>query len=135
MIEQDKRRVGWFHWLVLFVGITSIVYSQSHDTVAVEVPVVDSAVIQRLQVERDQARKERDDYQRLSVQLKAMVRASNITVAQLTDQLEALSVSVPSQPIILQAVRKEASTPAGFRQVVARNFGKDIAAHIQIIKE
>ena len=135
MIEQDKRRVGWFHWLVLFVGITSIVYSQSHDTVAVEVPVVDSVLIQRLQTERDQARKERDDYQRLSVQLKAMVRASNITVAQLTDQLEALSVSVPSQPIILQAVRKEASTPAGFRQVVARNFGKDIAAHIQIIKE
>jgi len=134
MIEQDKRRVGWFHWALLFIGITLIVYSQSHDTVAVEVPVVDSVLIQRLQTERDQARKERDDYQRLSVTLKAMVRASNVTVAQLTDQLKALSVSVPSQPIILEAVRKEASTPAGFRQVVARNFGADIAKRIEVRK-
>ena len=30
MIEQTKRRVGWFHWAVLFFGITLIVYSQSH---------------------------------------------------------------------------------------------------------
>ena len=132
MIDQDKRRVGWFHWGVLFVGIILIVYSQSHDTVAVEVPVVDSAVVQRLQTERDHARKERDDYQRLSVQLKAMVKASNVTVAQLTDQLKALSVSVLSQPVILKAVRKEASTPAGFRQVVARNFGAEIAKRIQV---
>lgn len=132
MIDQDKRRVGWFHWGVLFVGIILIVYSQSHDTVAVEMPVVDSALVQRLQTERDHARKERDDYQRLSVQLKAMVKASNVTVAQLTDQLKSLSVSVPSQPVILEAVRKEAQTEKGLRQVVARNFGSEIAKRIEV---
>lgn len=132
MIDQDKRRVGWFHWGVLFVGIILIVYSQSHDTVAVEMPVVDSALVQRLQTERDHARKERDDYQRLSIQLKAMVKASNVTVAQLTDQLKALSVSVPSQPVILEAMRKEAVTEKGLRQVVARNFGSDIAKRVRV---
>lgn len=121
--------IGLFALIILAVGIGNAPHT------AVEVPVVDSVVVQRLQTERDHARKERDDYQRLSVQLKAMVKASNVTVAQLTDQLKALSASVPSQPVILEAVRKEGVTEKGLRQMVARNFGKDIAAHIQIIKE
>lgn len=118
--------IGLFALIILAVGIGNAPHT------AVEVPVVDSALVQRLQTERDHARKERDDYQRLSIQLKAMVKASNVTVAQLTDQLKSLSVSVPSQPVILEAVRKEAQTEKGLRQVVARNFGSEIAKRIQV---
>ena len=39
---------------------------------------------------------------------------------------------VPSQPIILEAVKKEAATEQGLRQVVARNFGKDIAGRVRV---
>lgn len=118
--------IGLFALIILAVGIGNAPHT------AVEVPVVDSALVQRLQTERDHARKERDDYQRLSVQLKAMVKASNDTVAQLTDQLKALSASVPSQPVILEAVRKEAVTEKGLRQVVARTFGSEIAKRIEV---
>lgn len=134
MIEQDKRRVGWFHWGVLFLSIILIVYSQSHDTVAVEVPVVDAALMQRYQVELDLTRKQRDDYKKQAELTKKMLLVSNTKVAQYEQHLKALAESVPSQPVILEAVRKESSTPAGFRQVVARNFGKDIAERIKLIQ-
>lgn len=132
--DDDDKHVWVFHTLIAVVALGCLVYWGNGNQVAVEVPVADSQLIQRLQAERDQARKERDDYQRLSVQLKAMVRASNVTVAQLTDQLKALSVSVPSQPIILQAVRREAVTEKGLRQVVARNFGSEIAKRVKVIE-
>lgn len=121
--------IGLFALIILAVGIGNAPHT------AVEVPVVDSALVQRLQTERDHARKERDDYQRLSSQLKAMVKASNVTVAQLTDQLKALSVSVPPQPVILEAMRKEAVTEKGLRQVVARNFGADIAKRVRVTND
>lgn len=132
MIDQDKRRVGWFHWGVLFVGIILIVYSQSHDTVAVEMPVVDTALMQRYQVELDLARKQRDDYRKQAELTKKMLLASNTKLAQYEQHLKALAESVPPQPVILEAVRKEAATEAGFRKLVARHFGADIAKKVRV---
>lgn len=132
MIPQDKRRVGWFHWGVLFVGIILIVYSQSHDQVAVEMPVVDTALMQRYQVELDLTRKQRDDYRKQVELTKKMLLASNAKVAQYEQHLKALAESVPPQPVILEAVRKEAATEAGFRKLVARNFGSGIAKIIEV---
>lgn len=133
-IELTKRRVGWFHWGMLFLGIVLIVYSQSHDTVAVEVPVVDGVLLEQYKAERNQARKQRDDYKRLSVQLQAMVKASNMTVQKYEEQLKALAVSVPPQPVILQAIQREAATEKGLRQVVARSFGAEITKRIRVIE-
>lgn len=136
MIEQTKRRVGWFHWAVLFVGITLIVYSQSHDTVAVEVPVQDSALIQRLQDERDQARHALTDYKALVAHLKLQVKTQNALIAQHRQEWEREKATpVPPQPIILEAVRSEASTPAGFRDLVAKNFGEGIAKRVRVVNE
>lgn len=134
MIERDKRQVGWFHWGVLFVGIVLIVYSQSHDTVAVEVPVVDTVLMQRYQVELDLTRKQRDDYRKQAELIKKMLLASNTKLTQYEQHLKALADSVPSQPIILQAIQKEAATEAGFRKLVARNFGGDIAKRIKVVE-
>ena len=131
-IERDKRRVGWFHWFVLFVGIVLIVYSQSHDTVAVEVPVVDTALMQRYQVELDLTRKQRDDYKKQAELTKKLLLVSNTKIAQYEQHLKALAESVPSQPVILEAVKREAATEAGFRKLVARNFGADIAKRIEV---
>lgn len=130
--QRNKRRVGWFHWGVLFVGIVLIVYSQSHDTVAVEVPVVDTTLMQRYQVELDLARKQRDYYKKQSEQTKKLLLASNTKLTQYEEQLKALAESVPSQPAILEAIQKEAATEKGLRQVVARNFGSEIAKRIQV---
>lgn len=130
--QRDKRRVGWFHWGVLFVSIILIVYSQSHDQVAVEVPVVDGALMQRYQVELDLTRKQRDDYRKQAELTKKMLLASNTKLAQYEQHLKALAESVPSQPEILEAVRMEAKTEAGFRKLVARNFGSEIAKRIEV---
>lgn len=132
MIEQDKRRVGWFHWGVLFLSIILIVYSQSHDTVAVEVPVVDAALVQRYQVELDLTRKQRDDYKKQAELTKKMLLASNTKLAQYEQHLKDLADSVPPQPVILQAIQKEAATEAGFRKLVARHFGTDIAKRMEV---
>lgn len=130
--QQDKRRVGWFHWGVLFVGIVLIVYSQSHDQVAVEVPVVDTALMQRYQVELDLTRKQRDDYKKQAEVAKKLLLASNLKITQYEQHLKALAESVPPQPAILQAIQKEAATEKGFRAVVARNFGTDIAKRVRV---
>lgn len=132
MIERDKHRVGWFLWILGFTGILLIGYSQRPDTVTVEVPVVDAALVQRYQVELDLTRKQRDDYKKQAELTKKMLLVSNTKVAQYEQHLKALAESVPSQPVILEAVRKESSTPAGFRQVVARNFGADIAKRVRV---
>lgn len=131
-LKNDKQRVGWFHWRVLVVGIILIVYSQSHDTVAVEVPVVDTAASKRYQVELDLVRKQRDDYKKQAELTKKMLLVSNTKVAQYERHLKALDESVPSQPVILEAVRKEAATENGLRQLVARNFGSEIARRIEV---
>lgn len=132
MIEQDKKRVGWFHWSVLFLGIILIVYSQSHDQVAVEVPVLDTALMQRYQVELDLTRKQRDDYKKQAEVGKKLLLASNTKIAQYEQHLKALAESVPPQPVILETIRKEAATENGFRQVVARNFGADVAKRVRV---
>lgn len=129
---RDKRRVGWFHWSVLFVGIILIVYSQSHDQVAVEVPVVDSALMQRYQVQLDLVTKQRDDYKKQAEVAKKLLLASNLKLAQYEQERQALANSVPPQPVILEAVRKEAATEAGFRKLVARHFGADIAKRVRV---
>ena len=131
-LKKDKRRVGWFHWVVLFTGITLIVYSQSHDTVAVEMPVYDSKVIRELQELNTALQHSVDAYKVLAKNLEQQVKSRNVIVAQQEAQLKALSVSVPPQPVILEAVRKEAATEAGFRNLVARNFGADIAKRVRV---
>lgn len=133
-LKKDTRRTGWFHWCVLFAGLTMIVYSQSHDTVAVEMPVVDAALMQRYQVELDLTRKQRDDYKKQADLAKKMLLVSNTKVAQYEQHLKALAESVPSQPVILQAVQREAATDAGFRKLVARNFGNDLAKRMRVVE-
>ena len=132
--QKDKRRVGWFHWGVLFIGIVLIVYSQSHDTVAVEVPIMDTALMQRYQVQLDLVTKQRDDYKKQAEVAKKLLLASNTKIAQYEQHLKALAESVLPQSVILEAVRKEVSTPAGFRHVVARNFGEGIAKRIRVVE-
>lgn len=134
-LVREKRRIGAFHLVVLVVGLGCLVYWGNGNHLAVEVPVQDGAIIQRLQGEIATLQRQKADYQTLAANLAAQVKSRNITIAQYEQQLKVLSVSVPPQAVILQAVVKESSTPAGLRQMVARNFGKDIAAHIQIIKE
>ena len=130
--NRDKRRVGWFHWVVLLVGITSIVYSQSHDTVAVEVPVHDGRLIQEYKIKLEAANKTIADYKKQAEVVKGLLKVSLANEAKLTDQLKALSASVPSQPVILEAIQKEAVTEKGLRQVVARNFGSEIAKRVRV---
>lgn len=131
-LKRTKRHVGWFHWGVLFVGIVLIVYSQSHDTVAIEVPVYDAALMQRYQVELDLTRKQRDDYRKQAELTKKLLLASNTKLAQYEQHLKALAESVPPQPVILQAIQKESATEAGFRKLVARHFGADIAKRMEV---
>lgn len=134
-IERDKRRVGWFHWCVLFIGITAIVYSQSHDTVAVEVPVVDAVALQRLQQENALLVRKVADYKALSANLAGRLKEANGRLAKLEEERNILAhSSLPPQPVILEAVRKEAVTEKGLRQVVARNFGADIAKRVRVIE-
>lgn len=63
-----------------------------------------------------------------------MLQASNANNAKLVKQLEALQVSVPAQPIVLEAIRKETATPQGFRQAVARSFGGEIAGRVRVVE-
>lgn len=130
--ERTKRRVGWFLWMLAFVGIILIGYSQRPDQVAVEVPVVNTALMQRYQVELDLTRKQRDDYKKQAEVVKKLLLASNTKITQYEQHLKALAESVPSQPVVLEAMRKEAVTENGLRHVVARNFGSEIAKRIQV---
>jgi len=118
--------IGLFALIILAVGIGNAPHT------AVEVPVVDSLLIQRLQAERDQARDDLQDYKRLAGQLQKMVKMSEEEIVRLNKHLATLAESVPSQPMILEAVRKEAATEKGLRQVVARNFGSDIAKRVRV---
>ncbi len=78
----------------------------------------------RLQVELATANKKIADLKAKSAQLAAMVKTQNAVVRQREQQLKELHASVPAQPIILEAVRREASTEAGLQAAVERNFGK-----------
>lgn len=132
-IQKHRRRAGWFHWAILFVGICLMVYGMNHDAVVQEVPVVDSAALQQLQRENELLTRKVADYKALSANLAGRLKEANGQLAKLEEERNVLAhSSVPSQPVILEAVRREASTPAGFRQVVARSFGVSIANRIQV---
>lgn len=134
MIERIQPYSGWLAWSILVLGMSASLYFGNAPHTAVEVPVQDGALIQRLQSERDQYRKERDDYKALAKNLAVQVKSRNFVIAQYEQQLKALAVSVPPQPVILEAVRREAVTEKGFRQVVARNFGEGIAKRVRVIE-
>lgn len=120
--------IALFLIVVLMVGIGNAPHT------AVEVPVVDSALMQRYQVQLDLVTKQRDDYKKQAEMTKKMLLASNLKVAQYEQHLKALAESVPPQPVILEAARKEAATEKGLRQVVARNFGADIAKRVRVVE-
>lgn len=82
---------------------------------------------QQLQARLTSAQRKIADLTTKSNQLAKMIKTQNVVLQQREQQLKALQVSVPPQPIILEAVRREAVTQAGFRKVVERNFGNEIA--------
>lgn len=132
-IERDKRRVGWFHWSVLFLGICLMVYGMNSDAVVQEVPVVDSAALRQLQQENELLVRKVADYKILSANLAGRLKEANGRLAKLEEERNVLAhSSLPSQPVILQAIKKEAVSEKGLRQVVARNFGADIAGRIEV---
>lgn len=133
-LEKDKQRTGWFHWLVLFVGICMMVYGMNSDAVVQEVPVHDGHLIQEYKIQLEAANKTIADYKKQAEVAKGLLKASLANEAKLNDQLKALSASVPPQPMILEAIRKEAATEKGLRQVVARNFGADIAKRVRVVE-
>lgn len=133
MIEQTKRLVGWFHWGMLFLGICMMVYGMNSDAVVQEVPVVDSVALQRLQQENALLSRKVSDYKALSANLAGRLKEANGRLAKLEEERNVLAhSSVPPQPVILEAIQKEAVTEKGLRQVVARNFGSEIAKRIEV---
>lgn len=131
-IERTKRRVGWFHWSVLFLGICLMVYGMNSDAVVQEVPVVDGQLLQEYKIRLETANKMIVDYKKQAEVAKGLLKVSLANEAKLNDQLKALSVSVPSQPVILHAIQREAATEKGLRQVVARAFGEGIASRVRV---
>lgn len=132
--REPKRRVGTALWLTLAVGMTCLVYWGGGNHLAVEVPVVDGATIEKLQREKSELERKVADYKTLVSNLSVQIKSRNFVIAQYEQQLKALAVSVPPQPVILQAIHKEAATPDGFKRVVARSFGKDLAGRIRVIE-
>lgn len=122
-IARDKRRVGWFYLGVLFVAVSCLVYWGNGNHLAVEVPVVDGERIQQLEAEKISLQRKVADLAALNKNLAAQIKTRNYVIAQYESQLKAQAVSVPPQPVILEAVRKEVSTPAGFDAMVKRTFG------------
>ena len=131
---NDDKHVWVFHTLIAVVALGCLVYWGNGNHLAVEVPVVDTALMQRYQVEVDLVRKQRDDYKKQVEVVKKLLLASNTKIAQYEQHLKALAESVPPQPVILEAVRKEAATENGFKKLVARNFGADIAKRVRVVE-
>ena len=131
--NADKH-VWVFHTLIAVVALGCLVYWGNGNHLAVEMPVVDTALMQRYQVQLDLVTKQRDDYKKQAEVAKKLLLASNTKIAQYEQHLKALAESVLPQSVILEAVRKEVSTPAGFRHVVARNFGEGIAKRIRVVE-
>lgn len=117
-----KARIGTALWLILPVALICLAYWGNGNHLAVEIPVVDSAIVQRLQQEKEVLERKVSDYKTLVNNLSVQIKSRNYVIAQYEQQLKALAVSVPSQPVILQAIQKEAATPAGFKRMVARSF-------------
>lgn len=126
--------------LVLFcIFLSAYLVFRKHDPQPVQQAAVSAeeyqAVLQlerQAQAEKATLRKQLADEHARRLLADKMIKSLNATVAQHQQQLKDLQVSVPTQPIILKELYKEAATEKGLRQAVARSFGKDIAAHIQI---
>lgn len=112
----------WLIWTGLVLVLLVSGYWGNGNHLAVEVPVEDSAALHRLQQEKEQLERKVDDYKAWIDHLSVQIKSRNFVIAQYEQQLKALAVSVPPQPVILQAVQREAATPAGLQRVVARAF-------------
>lgn len=133
--QEPKRLWGTVLWLALPIILICLAYWGNGNHLAVEVSVEDPTKIRQWQ-------EEREGYQRKIAELTTANNARAVKIKSLLyvinqyeQQLKALTVSVPPQPVILQAVQKEASTPAGLQRVVERNFGSELAAKIKIMGE
>lgn len=134
-IERTKHRVGWFHWAALFALIILAVGIGNAPHTAVEVPVVDSAALRQLKQENELLVRKVADYKILSANLAGRLKEANGRLAKLEEERNVLAhSSLPSQPVILQAIKKEAVSEKGLRQVVARNFGSDIAKRVRVVE-
>lgn len=127
-------------WSSFFVNVMMVVVCtllsaylvlHKHDPVPVSKSAISTeeygATVQeqrRLQTELATANKKIADLKSKDALMAAMVKTQNVVVKQREQQLKDLHASVPSQPIILEAIRKEASTPAELQAAVERNFGK-----------
>lgn len=127
-------KLGRYSVHILAIGLICLAYWGNGNHVAVEVPVVDSAVLQRLQREKDVLERKVSDYKTLVNNLSVQIKSRNYVIAQYEQQLKALAVSVSPQPVILQAIQKEAATPAGLQRVVERSFGKEFAGRIRVVE-
>lgn len=117
-----SRHKGMILWFMLPVILICFAYWGNGNHLAVEVPVVDGAIIEKLQREKGELERKVADYKTLVANLSVQIKSRNFVIAQYEQQLKALAVSVPPQPVILQAVQKEAATPEGFKRMVARAF-------------
>lgn len=120
---ERKKWYGRVIMGLLFVLIIVVVGVGNAPHTAVEVPVVDSARLQRLQQENEVLRRKVTDYKALSANLAGRLKEANGRIAKYeAERNELAKVHVEPQPVILQAVQKEAATPAGLQRVVARAF-------------
>lgn len=145
-IEIDRYKQSYYMTLI-FNGLLALgcavlaayIVFHKHDPVPVQVSAEEYQEVvqkeQRAQEEKAGLLRRLEDLSAIRRNLSAQLRTQDANNAKLVKQLEALQVSVQPQPIIMEAIRKEAATEKGLRQAVARSFGNDIAAHIQIIGE
>lgn len=132
---KQHSHVWVFHTIVAVVGLGCLIYWGNGNHLAVEVPVYDAATLQRLQQENALLSRKLADYKALSANLAGRLKEANGRLAKLEEERNVLAhSSLPPQPVILEAIRKEAATERGLRQVVARSFGADIAKRIQVIQ-
>lgn len=129
-----SRRKGMILWFMLPIMLICLAYWGNGNHLAVEVPVVDGALVEKLQREKGDLERKMADYKTLVNHLSVQIKSRNYVINQYEQQLKALAVSVQPQPVILQAVQKEAATPAGLQKVVARGFGKELAGRIRVIE-
>lgn len=148
-IEIDRYKQSYYMTLffngLLAVGcaiLAAYIVFHKHDTVPVQPAAISTeeyeATVQeqrRLQSELATAQKKVADLKAKSAHLAAQVKTQTVVLAQREQQLKDLQVSVPTQPIILEAIRKEVSTDKGFRQAVDRAFGNGMGARIKVVNE
>jgi hypothetical protein len=139
--KQSSYVARFFNWLVAIqcAVLAACIVFHKHDPVPVQVSAEEhQAVVQKerqAQAEKATLRKQLADEHARRLLADKMIKSLNATVAQHQQQLKDLQVSVPTQPIILEAIRKEAATPQGFRQAVDRAFGNGIGARIKVVNE